>query len=569
MGNLKKFISVIVIITTLIAAMPLAVNAGESLLEPPIMVPVVDIDLGDYQAEMSVGSSQLLYPTVLPLDATEQVVVFTSSNTAVATVNMIGRVTALSVGQTTINVTAEGVTRGFTLRVIPVPEVVDIDLGDFQAEMEVGTTQVLMPTPLPLGVSEQTITFESGNTNVATINLMGRVTAHRVGMTWVYVTAGGITRSFALSVVNPPPVIKVSDIEVANFKDEIGVGETVEISATALPTNAEEQRVTFSSANSRIATISSSGKIEGISAGTVTITARADGFAKSMRLTVKVPTSSIDVNNSFVVLEVGDTFRFDVSVRPTEADQTITFESYAPGIVSVSEEGVLTAERSGSGSILISTWDASRVVNVIVNEAQPDIHDTPEQEGLDSEPPPVVDEDDIVEKLRQLPENGELVVDGELFESISASALRELLGTDRTLVVSFPNYIIRINGLDIRNANNELSTIIEITEVDDGFEMLINEGNPLPGRISVELLGYVRLRFLHLYNESSGRYELISNDAQGDNLFVIEYSGRYLASESRISYSNVNWLIIGIVVAVLAVGGCIAYIAVKKRHWFW
>ena len=567
MNNVRKSISIILVLSVLVAS-SFAANAEEHLAEPEQAIPVVDIDLGDYQAEMYIGNSQLLYPTVLPINATEQAIIFASSDTSVAIINMMGRITALTVGHTTITATAGGILRDFELRVVAIPVVLDIDLGDYQPEMQVGMSQVLMPTLLPLNVPEQSIVITSSNTDVATVNLMGRITARRVGRTTISVSSGGVTKEFILFVVEPPQVIRVTYIEVSNFKDEIAVGETVEISATPLPADAEEQRVTFSSGNPRIATVNSSGKIEGISVGTVTINIRADGYTKSMHLTVKEPTNSIDLNSSFVVLNVGDTFSLDIRVRPPEAAQEVTFKSYAPEIASVSESGVLTALQAGSASVLVSTWDASRVVNVIVNEAPPNATDQTEQEDEEKDLPPGSC-DDLIGRLQLLPENGELLLDGELNPLIDAGVLRELFGTTRTITVKYPSYLLRIVGSDVKNANNELITRIELTEVDEGLMLLMNEGKPLPGRVSVELIGYSRFDFLYLYNDSSGRYELISGGIQGDTVIIVDYNGLYLVTATRISYSTVNWLIIGAIVIVLAVCGTISYIAVKKRHWFW
>jgi len=135
--------------------------------------------------------------------------------------------------------------------------------------------------------------------------------------------------------------------------------------------------------------------------------------------------------------------------------------------------------------------------------------------------------------------------------------------------VRFPAYSIFIIGTDIRNANNELLTRVELTEMDHGLEMVINDGQHLPGTVHVQVFEDTDFRFLYLYNENSGRYELISGGVHGENLFSVAYGGRCLLTSSRISNANVNWVLIGVIVAVFTIGGGVAYIAVKKKHWFW
>lgn len=62
-------------------------------------IKATELDLGDYQTEMAVGDKQLLTVTVLPLNATEQNIIYKSDNTKVAEINGMGRITAKAVGQ--------------------------------------------------------------------------------------------------------------------------------------------------------------------------------------------------------------------------------------------------------------------------------------------------------------------------------------------------------------------------------------------------------------------------------------------------------------------------------------
>ena len=77
-----------------------------------------EIDMGDYSDTMTVGEKQLLSVTVLPLDATNQTVTYSSSNTDVATVNGLGRISAVSVGTTTITANCNGITSSVNITVV-------------------------------------------------------------------------------------------------------------------------------------------------------------------------------------------------------------------------------------------------------------------------------------------------------------------------------------------------------------------------------------------------------------------------------------------------------------------
>ena len=76
----------------------------ETESETEVIKPV-ELDLGEYSEKMIIGEKQLLSVTILPLDTTETTITYSSSNKKVASVNGMGRITALSLGKTSITVT--------------------------------------------------------------------------------------------------------------------------------------------------------------------------------------------------------------------------------------------------------------------------------------------------------------------------------------------------------------------------------------------------------------------------------------------------------------------------------
>ena len=89
MNNMKnrKYIAIVltvVLCMNYISCCGLNVNASE--YAAPI-VEVSELDIGDYQSQMAVGEKQLLSVTVLPMDATDQTLKFSSSDVSVAKIN--------------------------------------------------------------------------------------------------------------------------------------------------------------------------------------------------------------------------------------------------------------------------------------------------------------------------------------------------------------------------------------------------------------------------------------------------------------------------------------------------
>lgn len=158
---------------------------------------------------MQAGATSQLNATIEPAGAAS--VTWASDNTTVATVDGTGLVKALKAGTATITATAGGQQTLISLTVRPKTDgEVIVDGND---EMVVGRTQTL--TAQLDGEKAVTITsWESSNTDVATVDKAGRVTAHSAGTATItatgYDTASGPnsgtkTGTMDLTVVATPP----------------------------------------------------------------------------------------------------------------------------------------------------------------------------------------------------------------------------------------------------------------------------------------------------------------------------------------------------------------------------
>lgn len=116
-------------------------------------------------------------------------------------------------------------------------------------------------------------------------------------------------------------------------------GMFAELSAAVAPPGALEQSVSWSSSNSKIVSVDSSGKITAVSPGTATVTAVSDSVSgESASCTVTVTLDDLQLSHQKVSVNPGESFQLqcfpDISVSWTSSD---------PERVSVSESGLLTA----------------------------------------------------------------------------------------------------------------------------------------------------------------------------------------------------------------------------------
>ena len=160
-----------------------------------------------------------------------------------------------------------------------------------------GKTVTLKATITPTNAANQEVTWSSSNTKIATVNASGKVTAVAPGSATITATAtDGSNVKGTANIMVPTPVTKIT-LSGAPANGLIK-GKTVTLKATVTPTNATNKAVTWSSSDTKIATVSTSGKVTAKSPGTVTIKATAkDGSGKSASVTITV--------HQYVTMKIG------------------------------------------------------------------------------------------------------------------------------------------------------------------------------------------------------------------------------------------------------------------------
>ncbi len=517
-------------------------------------IPVTELDLGEFSDVMIVGEKQLLAVTVLPLDSTESNIIYASSNTSVATIGGLGRITAVSAGVTTITASCGGKSASFTLTVEEKKSdhiaVTELDMGDYQSKMETGSTQLLSVTVLPLNATENTITYVSSAPKTASVNSMGRISALSVGKATITASCGGKSVSFSLKVIKKKDdKIPVTDIEIAEHEDELAVDKTLTLTATVIPSDATDSKVTFRSSNETIATVNSSGEVKGISKGKVTIYASAGKITKKIPLNIKVETAAININNTYLVMKPKDTYKLNANVTPSEANQSITYRSVDEEIATVNQNGAVTAHSLGSTTIIVSNGDTSAAVSVIVNQSNEHINDT-QQKNENKE---------VIKEFSN-------TIEASTVSVVDRDTLNYLYTNKKSLNIVGEGYQIEIDGNDIVNYENELYTDIQLSKDNEGTRFVINKKEYICGEITL-LLDNPEGKYLYLYNDAKKKYESVG--ATDIKRLLITIPGEYLITDKKINGNADIIRYIFIAGGVLVLVGAGVYIFLKKGYWFW
>lgn len=150
--------------------------------------------------------------------------------------------------------------------------------------------------------------------------------------------------------------IEPTSIKFSSTVKAIEVGESVQLTPTVLPANAE-YTLTWSISDKYVATISQDGLLTGKSAGAADLKVKADnGVYAMLRVVVSEPKpTSVSVSPSSVTLTEGQSRYLTATVYPSNASQLVTWTSSNANIANVSSSGKVTAVNAGTAIITAKT----------------------------------------------------------------------------------------------------------------------------------------------------------------------------------------------------------------------
>ncbi|MEG1096968.1 MAG: leucine-rich repeat protein [Clostridiales bacterium] len=184
---------------------------------------------------------------------------------------------------------------------IPFKEIIDVSgvaLNKSELSLEEGKSGDLTATVAPANATNKTVAWSSSDNEVATVD-NGVVKAVSPGSATITVTTadGNKTATCKVTVTAKPILVTPVTGVSLDGKKFVKLGDKITLSAKVMPENATDKKVTWSSANTAVATINPSGAVTTRKAGVTIITATtADGgFKATCALTVTTTVSFNDV----------------------------------------------------------------------------------------------------------------------------------------------------------------------------------------------------------------------------------------------------------------------------------
>ncbi|MDE7167733.1 MAG: Ig-like domain-containing protein [Clostridia bacterium] len=352
-------------------------NAKGGSYELTVYNPVTDVEIVEPASkEIFVGGKKLSLETLFTGQDSDKepsfkTVTWTSSDTSIATVDSTGLVTGKAAGTVTITATSTdnpNATATIELTVTYI-NATSVTLNKTEAEMKVGgDTLELEATVGAANASNKNVIWTSSDESIATVSGTVNAQGKLIGVVTVNsnVSATTTVTITAMSVdsTDENPVLATCTITVKYIAptsvtlnkttaDMVVGGSTLALTATVGPEDTSNKKVTWTSSDASIATVSANGVVT-VNADltadtTVTITAAsaADGTVKATCvITVKYNSvTSVSLNTSTATLKVGASTTLTATVTGADgaaaSNGKVTWTSSNPEVVSVNEDGAV------------------------------------------------------------------------------------------------------------------------------------------------------------------------------------------------------------------------------------
>ncbi len=394
-------------------------------------IPVASVSLDKTSHTMYPDDTLQLTATVGPNNATNKVVVWSSNNESVATVDENGLVTAIAIGGATISATAadgSGKYGSCVISVTAAPIIVEHDIeltadgGTNASEctingidgIKVGTSKNSgnMIITVPGGTTK--LSFHaaawngegSGNLSMsgATASITSFALTANAGINGnsPYTLSSGsseedyifetvlsnissetdLTFSYSKRFViwgakyytseSPVDPVYPTSIQLTGESNTISIGQTSQLNVEYMPSDTNVKNVTFTSNHENIATVSNDGLITGVAQGSATITATAEAASGTINASFNVTVTpvlvtSVSLDTDSTTVKAGKTVTLVATIYPSNATNKNITWSSSNNAIATVSNGVVTGIAAGNATITVTTADGNKTATCTVS----------------------------------------------------------------------------------------------------------------------------------------------------------------------------------------------------------
>ena len=334
-----------------------------------VVTPVTGITIHDSSIQINKGSYADISYSVLPIDATDKNVIWTSSNDNVAAV-IDGRVTGIGTGTATLTATTSN-GKAATCTVTVRSPVLGVTLNYSEITLKSGDKETLIATINPVDANNQNVTWTSSDPDIVSVSsTTGEITATGSGVATITVKTveNSYTAECIVTVTKP-----VSSLSFDSTSYDVNVGETLQLTPVILPEGADPEQFKWSSSDPTMATVDQNGLVTGIGHGQTEITVISK-FGVTASCTVNsidpekliVHVTSVTNDSQYYSIFVGEVIKLNLTVLPENAtNKALTIESSDPSCVSINDTEI-TGLSAGVITLTVKSSNPEVSLEIIV-----------------------------------------------------------------------------------------------------------------------------------------------------------------------------------------------------------
>ena len=350
------------------------------------------VSIAPASLDLETGNKATLTATVLPANAKDKGVTWSSNLPAIASVDAVtGEVTALAPGKAEITATANdkaGGTKSETVEVRVKAKkvrklVTDVSVMPAAHTLTEGDIFYYSGIVEPDDADERALTWTSSDPTVATVSKGGGfINALKAGTTTITATANDGSGKYGQSILTVKAlevIVGATGIVVDQTEIQLPKNGTATLTARVLPSNATNKGFTWSSSNPAVASVSSDGVVTAhLPGGTALITATADDGGWTDFCTVRVKGTSVKITPSAFRLGLGESLELTATTEPWDSPMTKSFSSNRFRVAEVDKNGVVKAKAVGDATITVTLsggQQANCYITVKKGENAPDANE--------------------------------------------------------------------------------------------------------------------------------------------------------------------------------------------------
>lgn len=316
-------------------------------------------EISDTRIVLAPGGKDFVSILEVPSKVVDSTVIWASSNEKVVTVAKNGQLTAVDFGSAVVSASDRMTKEVIATCVVTVKANLEsITLDKNTLTLSVNSTATLMPTINPTTATNKSVTWESSNKGVATVDAKGVVKAIKPGTATITCTTvdGELKAACNVSVQANIEKVVINESSVM-----IGLNEKRSLSTTVWPETISDRSLTWSSSNPTVVSVDERGSIMGLGYGTAVITAKANAdpsMSGTCRVTVTRDVTGITLNKTSENIMIGSTILLIGKVVPSNADnRELIWTSEKESIARVDSTGLVTGVGVGTTTIRCESVD--------------------------------------------------------------------------------------------------------------------------------------------------------------------------------------------------------------------